>query len=195
MGHKDRKDREKKEIRENIINAARQIAKKDGWNGVTIRKIANYIEYTPPIVYEYFENKEALFEELVYIGFRKLQNEYHNIKEPIVDKYDYIRTLSIAHWNFAIENNDLYQIMLSIEKVKPNTEMEENFHLTQKIFLGFLNNDHKKAMELMIYWMSLIHGSITFLMFVSPPPDFDGPEPYELFKNNIELFLQIFDKD
>ena len=81
MNHVERKLREKEKIKQNILDAARDIAAKEGWHAVTIRKIANKIEYTPPIVYEHFENKEDLFKELIYMGFRLLKKEFEKARQ------------------------------------------------------------------------------------------------------------------
>ena len=75
MSHIERRLRAKEETKQSILAAARKIAGKEGWQAVTIRKIADEIEYTPPIVYEYFENKEALFKELIYFGFRLMHKD------------------------------------------------------------------------------------------------------------------------
>ncbi len=61
MSSIERKIRQKENLREGILQAAKKIAVNEGWQAVTIRKIADEIEYTPPIVYEHFANKEAVF--------------------------------------------------------------------------------------------------------------------------------------
>ena len=63
MGHIERRQKEKEEMRKRIMDTTLKIAVSEGWDAVTIRKIANAIEYTPPIVYEHFKNKEDLFDD------------------------------------------------------------------------------------------------------------------------------------
>ncbi len=53
---------------------AREIALQEGWQAVTIRKVAERIEYSPPTIYEYFENKEAILLELLRQGFERLRD-------------------------------------------------------------------------------------------------------------------------
>src|SRR5215831_17182373 len=62
MGFKERRDRERTEMRQAILHAASEIAAQEGWHAVTIRRVAERIEYSPPTIYEYFESKEALLE-------------------------------------------------------------------------------------------------------------------------------------
>ena|SRR5215469_15811916 len=72
MGIKQRREREKQEVRQGILTAAREIALHEGWQAVTIRKVAERIEYSPSMIYEYFASKEAILLELHREGFRLL---------------------------------------------------------------------------------------------------------------------------
>ena len=64
MGLHERRQREKESIRANILDAAFSLAKTEGWASLSIRKIADAIEYSAPVVYDYFENKEAILFEI-----------------------------------------------------------------------------------------------------------------------------------
>ena len=57
MASKDRILRLKEDTRMNILKAALQIVKEEGWPALSMRKIADVIEYTAPIIYEYFSNR------------------------------------------------------------------------------------------------------------------------------------------
>ena len=72
MGTKERRDRERQELRQSILAASRQIAAREGWQAVSMRKVAEQIEYSPPTIYEHFASKEALLLELMREGFRLL---------------------------------------------------------------------------------------------------------------------------
>ncbi|MDR1416635.1 MAG: TetR/AcrR family transcriptional regulator, partial [Prevotellaceae bacterium] len=76
MGHIERRQKEREATRKSIMDTALNIAIAEGWNAVTIRRIADTIEYTPPIVYEHFKNKEDLFDELKLMGHRRLHDGY-----------------------------------------------------------------------------------------------------------------------
>lgn len=72
IGISERKEREKAEMREDILNAAREIASNSGIDGISIRKIAEMIEYSPAIIYHYFKNKEEIIEILIEENYRKI---------------------------------------------------------------------------------------------------------------------------
>ncbi len=64
MGIKERRDRERQELGQAILAAAREIAAGEGWQAVTIRRVAERIEYSPPTIDEHFASKEAILADL-----------------------------------------------------------------------------------------------------------------------------------
>ena len=81
MASKDRILRLKEETRINILDASLKIVKEEGWAALSMRKIADVIEYTAPIIYEYFSNKEAILLELTRKGFLILARDMKAAKE------------------------------------------------------------------------------------------------------------------
>ena len=69
MGIKERKEREKEELRQKILDAAAEILISQGIEKCTIRKVAASIEYSPRTVYLYFEDKDHLLREIIEKGF------------------------------------------------------------------------------------------------------------------------------
>ena len=69
MASKDRILRLKEETRINILDASLQIVKEEGWQALSMRKIADVIEdYTAPIIYEYFRTKTLSYWKLTRKG-------------------------------------------------------------------------------------------------------------------------------
>jgi AcrR family transcriptional regulator len=69
MGSKDRKQREKEELRKRILQAASDIIAEKGYGKLTIRGLAARIEYSPRAIYLYFTNKDDLLQEVIEYGF------------------------------------------------------------------------------------------------------------------------------
>jgi AcrR family transcriptional regulator len=69
LGIKERRQRQRQELKGGILAAARGIASSEGWQAVTIRKIAALIEYSPPVIYEYFGSKEEILLEVMRTGY------------------------------------------------------------------------------------------------------------------------------
>ncbi|ABQ07306.1 TetR/AcrR family transcriptional regulator [Flavobacterium johnsoniae] len=115
MASKDRILRQKEETRNNILGAAYDIVKDEGWNGLSMRKIADRIEYTAPIIYEYFSNKEAILEELTGKGFIKLAKELQTAKGKFEKPEDQLEAMWMTYWDFAFTNTEMYQLMFGVQ--------------------------------------------------------------------------------
>ena len=60
MGIAERKIRQKEEVRCAILDAAWNLALTKGWQALSIRKIAEAIEYSVPVIYDHFQNKDDI---------------------------------------------------------------------------------------------------------------------------------------
>jgi len=169
MSHIERKIREKEELKHKILTAAREIAAVEGWHNVTIRKIADKIEYTAPIVYEHFESKEDLIRELIYMGFRKQHEEFEKCRAMESDPQKLLLDLAVIHWEFAEANKEMFQLMFSLEKPAPNEEMIAQMKAIKQLFLDLGHGDEKLADELILGFFCLSHGAVTVLLQFAPP--------------------------
>lgn len=72
MGVKERQERERVATARAILDAARQLFVAEGYSNVSIRKIAEMIEYSPAAIYSYFPSKDDIFLALAEEGFHML---------------------------------------------------------------------------------------------------------------------------
>src|SRR3712207_9505762 len=72
MGIKERQDRERLAVHQAILEAARDLFISEGYRNVSIRKIAERIEYSPAAIYSYFPSKDDIFYALAEEGFQRL---------------------------------------------------------------------------------------------------------------------------
>lgn len=115
MGSKERIHRLKEQTRVNILDAAHEIVKDEGWQSLSMRKIADKIEYTAPIIYEYYANKEAILLELTKKGFMMLADRMREARDKHTDLAMQIEAMWTAYWNFAFEQKEYYQLMFGVE--------------------------------------------------------------------------------
>lgn len=71
MGIQERKERERSEMQEKILETAADIMNSEGIGAISIRKIASKIEYSPAIVYHYFKDKEDIINHLVALKYQQ----------------------------------------------------------------------------------------------------------------------------
>jgi AcrR family transcriptional regulator len=72
MGIKERQERDREAVHRAILDAARDLFTTEGYRNVSIRKIAERIEYSPAAIYSYFPSKDDIFFALAEEGFRLL---------------------------------------------------------------------------------------------------------------------------
>src|SRR6266849_11059661 len=83
MGTKERRERDREAVRRAILDAARELFVSEGYGNVSIRKIAERIEYSPAALYGYFPSKDDIFFALAEEGFRLL---YHRDNAAALDE-------------------------------------------------------------------------------------------------------------
>jgi AcrR family transcriptional regulator len=111
MGSKERIERAKDNIRADILDAAIDMVKKEGWQSLSMRKIADSIEYTPPVIYSYFLNKEAVLIELAKRGYAMLNTHIEYYLKQIADPRQRLEMIMITYMDFAIKEKELYQLI------------------------------------------------------------------------------------
>ena len=110
MGIKERREREKLETREKILDAARELFIAEGYEGVSMRKIADKIEYSPTAIYVHFKDKDELFLEICHEDFRRLAQAFIAIGQ-ITDPIGRLRKIGHAYIDFGLKNPNHYRTM------------------------------------------------------------------------------------
>ena len=71
-----RKERYRSELRAETLSAARELIQEEGYEGLTIRKLAQRMECSPMALYSYFADKQALLTALALEGFEKVAKRF-----------------------------------------------------------------------------------------------------------------------
>jgi AcrR family transcriptional regulator len=114
MGITDRKQRQKEEVRASILEAAWEMIVTEGWPSFSIRKVADAIEYSVPVIYSHFENKDAILLEFNRKGFQLLAEALVKAKAGKEKPADQLRVMGRAYWDFAFSNKEYYQLMFGL---------------------------------------------------------------------------------
>lgn len=167
MSHKDRRQREITALREGILKAARNLAIKNGWPDVSIRDISKIIEYTPPVIYEHFKNKEAILIELADMGFQELRSTLNEAREKSSDPGTQMEDMSAAYWDWALFNAELYQVMFNLEGIRCSPTNSQALKESAKSVtesLRQLNMFSADMDELFFAWWAIMHGHVSLVM-------------------------------
>jgi len=94
MPNKRRREQEKSEMRELILTAASEIIAVEGFDKLSIRKIGNKIEYSPSIIYNYFEDKDAIVNNLMQRAYQKIVSAISSINTNIDSPEDKLKEMT-----------------------------------------------------------------------------------------------------
>lgn len=111
MGSKERRERAKENLREQIMDAARELFVSEGYESVSMRKIADKIEYSPTTIYLYFKDKTDLLVQLCDETFARLGERLERIRQKQEDPLLALREAARAYVKFGLQHPNHYKIV------------------------------------------------------------------------------------
>ena len=200
MGITERRERQRKEVRDSILQSAWQIVNEEGRQTLSIRKIADAIEYSIPVVYDHFENKEAILFEFTKLGFQKLSDR---LKETIA-KYqspaEQLEAIGYAYWDFAFENKEYYQVMFGLgmpgcEQIKKMPELMDFTEIIKTTIEHVAeingNKEINSFLKLNSFW-STLHGLVSINLMAAPAEQHEGADRGDFNKMILNDFIKGF---
>lgn len=197
-----RREKEIQTLRQDIINQSWKIIQEEGWQSLSIRKIADAINYSVPVIYKHFENKEAIVEYFSKEGFSKLANQLEEARSNGTNDIEELHQIALAYWNFASENTQYYRIMFGLgipacETINSSEEMKASSSIMldaiDRILAQYESNPIvDRHLKLKTFW-SILHGFISIDLLsnnkiakLPPPTVIDAVEGfiYTLQKKN-----------
>lgn len=133
MGIRERQDRERHAVRASILTAARDLFVNDGYPNVSIRKIAERIEYSPAAIYGYFPGKDDIFFALAEEGFQRLDDAIKAVEGGGADPIDDLRNCWWAFYEFSKTQREFFLLMFVDRAVPAITEQWQGFDLLQQM--------------------------------------------------------------
>ncbi|NLE16683.1 MAG: TetR/AcrR family transcriptional regulator [Spirochaetales bacterium] len=98
-----RRERDALQMKQDILTAANQIAEKEGFDAISIRKIAKMIEYTPSLIYHYFASKEEIVSVLLKQGYAKLATSLATAAKSVEAPKQKLTAMTRAFLKTALE--------------------------------------------------------------------------------------------
>jgi AcrR family transcriptional regulator len=109
LGVKERKARQKKYLRQEILDAASELFAEEGYENVSMRRIADKIEYSPTTIYLHFKDKAELLEQVCFDTFSRLHLALNKITEQPGDPSDRLKRGMHTYIRFGLENPHHYR--------------------------------------------------------------------------------------
>ncbi len=202
MGISERKERERLEKQKKILDAARDLFMKEGYENVSIRKIADKIEYSPGTIYLYYKSKGEIFFVLCFMAFDKFYNE--QIKaDDISDPIEKLRESGRIYLRFAMENPEYYELMFLMkapledyyEDVKSDTG-SKSFDYLRDTIQECIDAGYFKGYDLMtatINTWAIVHGLATLHIKERLKPMADEVE-FEFLENCLNMYINSIPK-
>jgi AcrR family transcriptional regulator len=132
MGTKERQDRERQAVTASILDAARDLFIAEGYQSVSIRKIAERIEYSPAAIYSYYASKDDIFLALAAEGFHRL-DETVRAAMTTGDPLENVRGCWWAFYQFSQDQPAFFQLMFVDHSVPRITQQWEGFEFLQQM--------------------------------------------------------------
>lgn len=114
MSIAERKSRQRAERESRIVAAARVIAERDGWDAVTVRRLAEEIEYSQPVLYSHFENRDAIVSAVALEGFQELTVALREAAHGAAGQEHALENVAMAYLGFAVRCPALYEAMFTL---------------------------------------------------------------------------------
>jgi len=186
MGTKERQDRERQAVAASIMDAAREIFVAEGYTNVSIRKIAERIEYSPAAIYSYFASKDDIFLALAEEGFHRLDAKVQSTLTN-EDPLENVRNCWWAFYQFAKEQPEFFELMFVDRSVPRITQQWEGFEFLQQLLANAAGCIQKAIdaggfpatlnphVAMHVLWAALIGPSVlTIRHRLAPGEDYDA---------------------
>lgn len=200
MGIQERKERQRQTLRQQVLKVAEELFVKDGYQNVSMRKLAERIEYSPTTIYRLFRNKTDLMEQVLAQGYRGVRERYEAVladrpESPI----ETLQLIIIEYVRFALEHPNHYQLWSAsgqLRLVDDHVEMRHGATTYQvyQVWLDLIDEGRRQGLLLdmdTLVLLQLIWGAVHGLISLRiHHPDF----PWLPLDRHLDELLALLDR-
>ena len=117
MGVIEKRAKQKEEFRKEILDSACEIFINDGYDGFSMRKLAEKIDYSPTTIYLYFKNKDDLLFAICEEFFANFFAELNRIRSISQDPIETLRQAILYFMNCGLRNPNQYKLIFFTKSV------------------------------------------------------------------------------
>jgi len=125
MASKERRERNKEDLRRKILEAAQQIITTEGFGALSMRKLADRIEYSPASIYLHFRSREHIAQKLGEVGFGQLFSAMSAAAGKEKDATDRMRAAALGYISFGRSNPETYKLIFMGDSESMNAVFAE----------------------------------------------------------------------
>jgi AcrR family transcriptional regulator len=200
MGTKERQQRDRDRLQQSILTAARELFVAEGYRNVSMRKIADRIEYSPAAIYSYFPSKDDIFFALAEEGFRLLAQHLLAAIQNVDDPLERLRRGLWAFYEFSKTNPEYFDLMFIDRSVPSLTQDFQRFEFFQEttaraeadlhacIDRGQFSRGLNPAAALHVLWVGML-GAATIALAQRLAP---GEDPDALARDLLDSLIAGF---
>lgn len=177
MGVKPRKERRKEDLKQLILDAAKKLFTRQGYEATSIRKIAAEISFSPTTIYLYYKDKNEILYALHQEGFLLL-GKYFQALAQVDHPFERLKAMGRTYLQFSLENRDYYELMFvmkePMENLNSSCGVSHDWEEGTQSFDFLLNTvagcqqigyfPHQDTRLLSIWIWSTVHGLCTLQM-------------------------------
>ena len=198
MGRREKREQEVEEMKLDIINAAVQLFTAEGYENVSMRKIAQKIEYSPTAIYNYFASKEEIHQHLLSYSYRIFLNSLEEAvtKSEGSSEEERLNAVLYGYIGFGLSNPEYYQFIFigNIDQQHqmdlPNNDRYKGFLLLMESVKRAMDSKVIKTADVQLVsqsiWASL-HGITSLLIKF---PGFHWANEDSLIQFHVEAILK-----
>jgi AcrR family transcriptional regulator len=142
MSIKERKEREAARLRDKILRTSLRVFVEQGYENLSMRKIAALIDYSPATIYRFFKNKEELLQTIAAGTFKELSAKFETVKaERSDDPLGTLKALIREYVIFCVEHPDMFLLFYDIASFEMEDgimyeHLGDNRHIAYQSWLG-----------------------------------------------------------
>ncbi len=189
------RQQEQEQLKNLIIEQSRIIIEEEGWSALSIRKIADAIGYSVPVIYKHFTSKDDIIEYFTKEGFELLATQLSNAIQTDHAAADKINRIAKAYWAFAFTHQKHYEIMFGLgiptcEAIQTVSEKRQTSDVIYSVIAEAVTQSGRTDIDIHLklktFW-SIMHGLVALELLSNNQKSI---QPSDIMKDAIDGYIK-----
>ena len=155
-----------------ILETAIDLGQREGWKNLTVRRLASKLKYAPPVLYQFYKNKDDLTKAIIKYGFNEMNAAIKQAVDNEKSAADKLLALGKARYHFSTQHRSLHGLMFSPDaqewhrKILAKNTRDTHTYLGELIQSVSGRNDN--CTDLILNYICLVKGYTFFTNEINP---------------------------